>query len=80
MPYDYENEPSFRADPQAAQGLPERDARQARGTEHQGRRDRAAREARPQRPLPMRLRKEISSAAASPPTGFDGAERRDYWR
>lgn len=66
MPYDrdYENEPSFRADEQTPQGLPERDARQARGAHDPGRRNRAARKARAQRSLPLRFGEEVSSAAA----------------
>ena len=30
--------------------------------------------------MPLRVREELSSAAAFAPAGFDGAERKDYWR
>jgi len=77
---DHDLLPCFRADVQAPQGLPQRDARQARAAVRAWRREGADREARPQRPMPLRLGEEISSGAACTRAGFDGRERDDYWR
>jgi hypothetical protein len=77
---DHDQLPCFRADVEAAQGLPERDASQARAALRPRRREGAGRKARPQRSMPVRFREEVSSGAACTWAGFDGSERDVYWR
>jgi hypothetical protein len=69
----------FRGYEQAPQGLPVGDGDQARRANrawHQG----AEREARAQRPLPVRLSEVVSSAAVCAAAAFDGVKRHHYER
>jgi len=74
------DECSFWADQQAPPRLPVRNARQARRAQRQGRREGAARAARQQRSMPMRVRAPLSRSAAATAAAFDGAGRNDYFR
>jgi len=74
-----EDDVCFRGHEQAAQGLPVWDGSQARWP-HRRRREGAHREARPQRPLPVRLSEVVSSAAACAAAAFDGVNRDHYER
>ena len=78
--HQHEDLPSFRVDEQAPLRLPIRIPRKARGPDREGRRDRAARAARQQRPMPMRIRAALSRTAAVTAAAFDGAGRDDYYR
>ena len=74
-----EDDMCFRGDEQAPQGLPVGDRGQARRADrarHQG----VEREARAQRPMPVRLSTVVSSAAACAAAAFDGVRRHHYER
>ena len=74
-----EDDMCFRGHEQAPQGLPVGDGGQARCT-HRARHQGTEREARTQRPLPLRLREVVSSDAACAAAGFDGVQRDHYER
>ena len=69
----------FRGHEQAPQGLPVGDGGQARCT-HRARHQGTEREARTQRPLPLRLREVVSSTAVCAAGLFDGVNRHHYRR
>jgi len=76
----YDDEFSFWADEQAPARLPLRGEGQARAAQRQGRREGAARAARQQRPVPVRVGAPLSRTAAATAAAFDGAGRADYFR
>jgi hypothetical protein len=69
----------FRGHEQTAQGLPVGDGSQARRS-HRARHQGAEREARAQRPVPVRLSEVVSSAAVCAAAAFDGVKRHHYER